>query len=282
MSLLQEMTKEIGHLKPIPAVVSQLAAAANDPDAAVRDVADIVQFDPVITVQVLKVCNSAFFGLRNPAESIRDAVNMLGIDQVVELVLMKSSATALSGQQKGYGLEAGDLWRYSVSSAVITRLVAERLALENKHTLFTCALIKDIGKVLLEKHVDRKSDAIRQLVEKEGYSFLEAEKKIFGFDHAELGALIIKMWQFSPVMVKIVRHHHLPDDALVTDRDIAAVYLSDCISMMLGEGVGSDGLSYRFRDRAMTVLGITADDMAEIIADFGFRMQEIETLLQIV
>ena len=71
---------------------------------------------------------------------------MLGTDQIIELALVKSSAQVLSGDRKGYGLEQGDMWRYSVYSAVIAKQVAVRLGLGNKSTIFTAALIKDIGK----------------------------------------------------------------------------------------------------------------------------------------
>ncbi len=282
MTSLQHLLAEIRHLKPIPAVANQLLAVVDHPDSSMEDIANVIQYDPVMTANILRTCNSAYFGLKHPAESIRDAVNLLGIDQVVELVLLKSGTASLSGAQDGYGLEEGDMWRYSVSSAVIAKHIALRLGLENKNTIFTAALVKDIGKVLLEKYVARSRDKIHKLLETENLSFREAEKKVLGIDHAELGAMIAKMWKFSPRMVKIIRHHHLSDETMIRDREVAAVYLADCVCMMIGIGVGSDGLAYRFRDRTMTEMGLSADDLALIIAEYGSNMQEIENLLNIV
>ncbi len=282
MSFIQKLVKEINHLKPIPAVANHLLTVVDNPDSSMEDIARVIQYDPVITAGVLKTCNSAFFGLKNPAESIKDAVNMLGIDQIVELVLMKSGSKTFSGSQEGYGLENGEIWRYSVSSAVIAKQVAAKLSLKNKNTIFTSALVKDIGKILLEKYVSRSSKKIDALVHSKHFSFSEAEKKILGIDHAELGAMIAKMWKFSPKMVKIIRHHHLPDETMIKDREIAAVYLADCICMMMGTGVGSDGLSYRFKDQVMKELKFSADDVSMMIADFGINIQKVETLLQIV
>lgn len=280
MNTLQQFIREIKNLQPIPAVASRLLTIMDDPDHSMDDIANIIQYDPVITAGVLRTCNSAYFGLRHPAESIRDAVRLLGTDQIIELVLVKSGARVLAGKQDGYGLEKGEMWAYSVSSAVIAREVALRLSLENKNTLFTCALIKDIGKVILEKHVSHSAAQIRDLVNSGAYSFQEAEKKVLGIDHSEIGAMIAKMWKFSPKMVKIIRHHHLSDESMIQDREIAAVYLADCICMMTGFGVGADGLSYRFRDRVMKELGMTADEVSLILADFVMKMQEIEALLQ--
>lgn len=281
MTSLQSLMKEIHNLKPIPAVVNQLLAVVDAPDSSMEDIARVIQYDPIITASILKTCNSAFFGLKTPAESIKDAVNMLGIDQVIELALIKSGGQVLSGSQQGYGLEAGEMWKYSVSSAVVAKQVAIKLCLENKNTLFTSALLKDIGKIILEKHVANGSQKIIHLVKDKQYSFQEAEKEVLGIDHAELGAMIVKMWKFSPKMIKIIRHHHLTDERMLKDREIAGVYLADCICMMMGVGVGADGLSYRFKAQVMNDLGVTAPDILMIIAQFGINMQEVDAFLHV-
>lgn len=278
MITLQELITEIKKLTPIPAVANQLLAAVDNPDSSMADIANVIHYDPIITASILKTCNSAYFGLKNPAESIKDAVNMLGIDQVIELALIKSGARALSGSQEGYGLGNGDMWRYSVSSAVVAKQVASKLSMKNKNTIFTAALMKDIGKVVLEKHVSGVFEKINDLVKNQGYSFSEAEKKLLGIDHAELGAIIAKMWKFSPRMIKIIRNHHLGDETTMKDKEVAAVYLADCICMMIGNGVGADGLSYRFKEQLMKMHDISYADITMIIAEFGVNMQELETL----
>lgn len=282
MTSLQHILEEVRNLKPIPAVANQLLEVVDNPDSSMEDIANVIQYDPVMTANILRTCNSAYFGLKHPAESIEDAVNLLGTDQVIELVLLKSGAGTFSGRQDGYGLEEGEMWRYSVSSAVIAKQIAVQLKLKNKNTIFTAALVKDMGKIILEKYISRSQNKIKNLIESDRLSFREAEKKAIGIDHAELGAMIAKMWKFSPKMVKIIRHHHLADENMIKDKDIAVVYLADCITMMIGMGVGSDGLSYRFKDEAIHELGLSADHVAMIIAEFTGNMQEIENLLKLV
>jgi len=245
-------------------------------------IANIIQYDPAVTASVLKSCNSAFFGLKTPAESIKDAVSILGIDQIVEIILMKSGAKVLSKEQKGYGLREGAMWKYSVSSALIAKQIAQKLSLKNKNTIFTAALLKDIGKTALDRFVLASYDKISASVVEENLSFREAEKKIIGVDHTEIGGMIAKMWKFSPRMVKIIQHHHLTDSSMITDKEIAVVYLADCICMMIGIGVGSDGLAYRFNNQVMEELGMESDDISKIIAGFALNMQEVEDMLNVV
>jgi HD-like signal output (HDOD) protein len=280
MTALDKMIRDIKDLTPMPTVANRLLEMIEEPDSSMADIAQIIQYDPVMTVDILKICNSAYLGLKMPAESIKDAVNMLGTDQIIELALVKSSAQVLSGDRKGYGLEQGEMWRYSVSSAVIAKQVAVHLGLENKSTIFTAALIKDIGKIILEKYVRKDFQKINTLVKDSGYSFREAEKKVLGIDHAEMGALIGKIWKFSPRMIKLIHYHHFRDESMLDDKEIAAVYLADCICMMMGNGVGADGLSYRFKDQLMKIHCISHTDITGIIAEFGVNIQEVHALFK--
>ena len=282
MTAIQILIKEIKNLKPIPAVVHPLLEVVDDPSSDMEDIARIIQYDPAITASVLRTTNSAFFGLKQPAESVKDAANLLGTDQIVDMVLLKSGAKALSGKQEGYDLHEGAMWKYSVSSAIIAKQIATQLDIPNKSSIFTAALLKDIGKTVLDSFVQDAFEKISDLVASENMSFMEAEKKIIGVNHAELGGMIAKMWKFSPRMVKIIRNHHLSDDNMIQDKETAVVHLADCICMMMGMGVGADGLAYRFHEDAMEELDITADEIPRIIAEFTFKMQEVEDLLQVV
>lgn len=281
-SPIQELVRDIKNLKPIPAVINQILEIVDAPDSSMEDIARIIQYDPAITASVLRTCNSVYFGLKTPAESIKDAVTMLGMDQLIEIVLMKSGAKTLSGKQEGYGLHEGAMWKYSVSSALIAKQIAIRLSIQNKNTIFTAALLKDIGKTVLDRFVQDSFEKITALVVDKNFSFREAEKKIIGVDHAELGAMIAKIWKFSPRMVNIIRHHHLTEVSMIKNKEIAVVYLADCICMIIGIGVGSDGLVYQFNDQVMKELGLVSDDISAIIAEFTENMQKFEDLLKVV
>jgi putative nucleotidyltransferase with HDIG domain len=281
MTNLQIVIKEIKNLKPIPAVVTSLLEIIDDPNASMNEITKIIQYDPAITADLLRTANSAYFGLKRPAETIQEAAMMLGTDHVVDLVMLKVSAQVAKGTQKGYDLHEGALWKYSVSSALIAKQVAVQLDLPNKNSIFSASLLKDIGKTVLDKFIQDAFEKISNLVINENFSFMEAEKQIIGVDHAELGAMIAKMWKFSPRMVGIIRNHHLSSETMVRDKDLAVVYLSDCICMMMGMGVGADGLAYRFHPQAMDHIGISAEDTLKIIADFACRMDEVEMLLKV-
>ncbi len=282
MSAIKAIIKEIKNLKPIPAVANKVIAQMNKPNCSMDDIAGIIQYDPALTASILKTCNSALFALRTPVDSIKDAVSILGMDQIAELLLLKASSASLNKDQKGYGLYEGAMWKYSVSSALIAKDIARKIAPASRHIIFTGALLKDIGKTVLDHFVQDSCEKINQLVTSKGYSFLEAEKKIIGINHAEIGAMIAKVWHFSPKLINIIRHHHLSDESMQKDQDIAIVYLSDCICMMMGIGVGTDGLAYRFHDQVIRELKMDPDDISRIIMDFTLNIKKVEDMFQLL
>lgn len=280
MSTLEELVKDIDNLKPMPAIVNQIMAAAEKPDSSMEEIAEIILYDPSITANILKMCNSAYFNLPRKIDSVHDAVTMMGMEQVIDIVLLKSGAENLQKDQKGYGLHEGELWKHAVSSALIARNLAEKKGSEHKQMIFTAALLKDIGKVILDRFVSDSYQKINDLVHNKGCSFREAEKKVLGIDHAELGGIIAKMWDFSPKMVSMIRNHHMNDEKAKDDLETQILYVADNVCMMMGIGGGADGLAYRFHKDVLRKLGISPIDLQGIIASFGEEMQKVEDLIQ--
>lgn len=279
MTPIQLLIKEIKNLKPVPAIAGQIVEMADLPSCSMTDIADIMQYDPAMTAHLLRTCNSAYFGLSHPVESVRDAVAILGIDQIVELALLNAGSQQLLMEQKGYDLRQGAMWKHAVSSALIAKEIARKKIPEKRNTIFTAALLKDIGKVVLDRFIQASLPKIEGLVKNYGFSFIEAEKEVIGTDHAEIGGMVAKMWKFSPTLVHIIRNHHLTDHTMEKVPDVAIVYLADCICMMMGIGIGADALAYRFDRSILDSLDMVPTDISQIMADFTINMQKVEDLL---
>ena len=273
-----EILARIETLKPVPQVANKVMAVSKDPQSSMGMLSEIIQYDQALTANLLKAANSAYFGLSKKVDSLHQAIVYLGMDKVVDLVLLGASGQNFDHAQEGYDLDSGELWRYSVSSALIARDLAEKKEIEDTHAVFTAALVKDIGKVVLSQYVAESFDKINFLVSKHGFSFREAEKGVLGIDHAELGSMIAQRWKFSEKMIDIIRHHHLPLEARF-ETEAAIVYLADTLCMTMGIGVGSDGLAYRFQKEVLNGLGFTDRDFQEVIAGFGEQISRVEDLI---
>jgi HD-like signal output (HDOD) protein len=111
MISVQGLIKEIDNLKPIPQIASRVMKMSEDPECSLRDIADVILHDPLITANLLRICNAAYFGLPRQIDSVQDAITLLGLQKIVDLVLLKCCTQALGREQRGYGLHEGELWR---------------------------------------------------------------------------------------------------------------------------------------------------------------------------
>lgn len=279
MARIRDIIKSIARLKPIPRVVNKILEIQQDPESSMQDLTKVIAHDAMTTANLLKAANSAYYARSKPIESVQQAVVFLGMDEVVDLVLMSNTAANLNRPQKGYGLKTGDLWRNCIASALISRELSKKMNLSNPHLIFTGALLKDIGKVILDQHVGTSAEDIYTLVEQGDHSFEEAEKKIIGIDHAELGAMTTAVWRFSPEMVDIIKHHHQSGEAALAPQEAAVVHLSDTLCMMMGIGTGSDGLAHRCDQDIITTMGLSDDDLQGVMAGFSEKLEEIEALI---
>jgi putative nucleotidyltransferase with HDIG domain len=278
---IESIIKKIDRLKPVPQIAHKVMSIAENPESSMSDLSKIIVYDTAVTTDVLKAANSAYFGLPDRIDSVHQAIVYMGMEQVVDLILMSAGSEHLKEAQEGYDLHTGDLWKYSVSSALIACEIAEKIGAKDIHLIFTAALLKDIGKVILSQYVKDSFEKINRLVIEKGFTFRGAEKEVIGIDHSELGALMAQKWNFSPKMAEIIQNHHLPQKSSMSEIETAIVYMADTICMMMGIGVGSDGLAYRFHQEVVNRLNLTERDFQEIIAQFSDKMEQVESMVRI-
>ncbi len=283
MTDIKEIIGRIDQLTPVPPIATQIMALAQDSDSSIAQIAELILNDPAITANLIKTCNSAYFGLNRKVDSVQDAIVYVGLDHIVQLVLLNSVSQSFSKEPEGYGLGEGELWRHAVSSAHVAKTLAGKFGISrNKHILFTAALLKDIGKLILGRYVAFSFEQINVLVNSKGFSFNDAEREIIGMNHEELGALVGQKWCFSNKLIYIIGHHHLSAESARKDLETCLVYLADMVCMMMGVCTGADGLSYRFYSEVLNRLKLSEKDLQGIIAEAGEEQQQIEHLLNLI
>lgn len=283
MTCFKEIIDRIDQLAPIPPIATRIITLAEDPDSSLSEIADLIINDPAITANLLKICNSAYFGLTRKVDSVQDAVVLVGLDYVVQTVMLGSISPNFKKGAEGYGLGEGELWRHAVSSAYVAKSLAMRYgASKSQHLVFTAALLKDIGKLILGRFVAFSLEQINILVHARGHSFSDAEKKIIGMNHEELGALVGEKWHFSEKLIYIIGHHHLSEESARQDLETSLVYLADIVCMMMGVCTGVDGLSYRFYSDVLKRLALSEKDLQGLIAGASENQQKIDHLLKLL
>lgn len=248
----------------MPAAALKLLALLKDDDASSAQIEQVLRYEPGLTANILKLTNSAYFGLPTQVGSIRQAILLLGWKKLIQIVLTSCVSAIIDKPVQGYDLPAGDLWRHSIAVSVATETLIKLLKLSVPDDVFTAALLHDVGKMVLGRYVETEiihmdEEAMR------GLSFEQVERSMFGIDHAEIGAKILRRWSFPTTMINIVRWHHEPDNAPKPDVAIDVVHTADVLCLMAGIGMGREGLQYQPSEMASKRLGLTQKHI-EIVA----------------
>lgn len=280
MQELDDYINKVRSLPPAPKVLPQLLLLLGQPDIDSSKVVELITYDPALTANVLQLCNSAFFAQAIPASDLQEAVTRLGFRQVYQLVAAVSGARALAPPQKGYGIEPGELWKHSVTTAVAARLMAADHG-DDENMVFTAALLHDIGKIVLSEALEHIYAKLVDETEQHQQSLLEAEKKLLGVQHAEIGGRLLARWKFPAPMVSAVWFHHHPAAAKPYDRLASYIYLGNMVAYFIGHGYGHQAFALRGRAEALQILNLSADSLPQYMIRTLENYEAIQTLFQI-
>ena len=280
---LESIIGSIDKSPPFPEVARRVLALSRDPDVNFKDIIEVIKYDEAITANCLKLCNSSYFSLRIKVFSIDQAVVKLGLKNILMIALANSKElSAYSKAQEGYCFSPGELWRHSVTSAIISQLLAKKAKLQDDSVLFTAALLHDVGKIVLNNYIEKEMDNLIEFAQKEGLSLIEAEKEVFGLDHAELGGLIAQNWRFPSVLYNSIKNHHKLSEKFIPNIE-SWVRLSNLVYYVsLDHSVYSycKGITSRLETSVLSQFRLKQEDIENVTSILPLELKKIEGLLK--
>jgi len=234
----------------------RLWSVSRDERAGAADFEKVVRPDPSLTANLLRVANSAYFGLRCKAESVRQAVTLLGVKRVCEVATTVAFAPVIPERLPGYDVAATAFWSHCVAVAVFSERLAHELRAASPDLLFTAGLLHDIGKLAVGSFVAADQGKILARA-RGGESFIEAERAVLGIDHGELGAMMAQGWSLPPAVAAAARWHHRPAEAPEAERQLVGlVHAADALAHSMGFGADSGELARRVDVNLEALLGV--------------------------
>ena len=276
MQTIDEYIRKAHHLVPAPHILPQLMPLLNRSDVDNSKIVELILHDTSLTGNVLRVCNSAFYSRGTPIDSLAQAVTRLGSREVYRIVVAVSGAVSLSANQKGYGVEAVDLWRHSVTAAVGAQLIA-RQASEDEDVIFTAGILHDVGKIVLAAAAESCYEKFTQEINS-GSALIEVEERTLGCNHAEVGGRLLEQWKLPEHLIAAVRFHHKPAAAGNHQRVAACVYLGNFIAYFMGYGYGHHALSLAGRDDALKILNLNTERLPQYMEECFNRLKQVKGL----
>ncbi len=279
--IVEKAIASIGDLATLPEVTIKIIEIVEDPKSTARDLHEVIKNDPALSVKVLKVVNSAFYGLPGQVASVDRAIILLGLSAVKNIAIAASIARLFKGSRISEHFSASDLWRHSVAVAVVARTLA-RLAPHPAMAdeIFVAGLIHDLG-TLIERQAypDQFSEVIDTCLEN-GSNFLACEREIIGADHQAFGVALTTKWKFPRHLRAAVGFHHNPESLSPELRNMAGlIQIADV--MVCEEQIGFYLTAHgeTVTDEMLTSLQLTREQLEEARSSLPELMGEAEATL---
>ena len=260
---LEEITGLIKTFPGMPGAALKLLALLDDPGVTVVQIEGILRQDAGLTANLLKLANSAYFGIPTKVGSVHQAVILLGLKRLIQMVIAACTSAIMDRSVPGYDLPAGELWRHSLAVSVAAEGLVRELKLDAAEEIFTAALLHDVGKLILGQFVQKDYSKI-ELALAQGLPFETAEAIVLGTDHAAIGAQVLSRWSLPAGIVHAVRWHHAPEKASRPEVMLDVVHVANMLCLMIGIGVGREGLRYQPSETVTRRLGLSPAHLEKV------------------
>ncbi|MBM9616108.1 HDOD domain-containing protein [Desulfobulbus rhabdoformis] len=223
---IKKLRSFVEKMPSLSTTVGKVLEICSRPDTAPNDLNKVISLDPVLTGQVLKLINSAYYSLMNKVTSLTRAIIMLGLNTVKNLALSTAIIRCVGQAKKSKSLPIKDFWAHSISVGVMAKLLAaeQGVPLAEREEYFVAGLLHDLGKVPFG---DEYAEVLKT-AKKEATPLKQVEQEMMNIDHEEVGQMIASKWKLNSAITDAICHHHEPEEAQIENRDlVATVALAD-------------------------------------------------------
>lgn len=270
-SEVQRKIRRIRGLPTLPPVVRKISEMVKSERVSAETIGKTIGQDYALTAKVLRLVNSAFYGLGEPISSVTSAVVLLGFNVVRGVVL---SASVFELMDRGIV----GLWEHSLGTAIASGVIAKALYVPEPEEVSVAGLLHDIGKVVVPAKMPETYREICEHIERTTLSIGQVEKKILGFDHSRIGMWLADEWNFPPNLTEPIVYHHTPALAKQARIQTAIVHLADILIRAKGFGFGGDPWVPEIDKEGWNLLGLSMKDLEDVVFKIGEEVFNVDGL----
>ena len=275
----QSLVKESIELISLPDVYVRLRDVMASPHSSMADIAQVIVHDPAITARLLKLVNSPFFGLAYKVDTMTHAINLLGTQQVHDLVLATVVVDSFSGFTNDY-LNIYDFWFKGVYCAVTARLLAYHCnAIEDTERPFIAGLLHNIGHLVSYQIIPKETLAAQKLVTEKNLDLYLAEREILGFDYAQVGAELMREWNLPKSLQEITEFHLEPEKASDYKIETVILHIATAITQNALTEIPIDPDTLPINPVYWKLTGLSVNDMPEAKKEVDLQASMVMDLL---
>jgi putative nucleotidyltransferase with HDIG domain len=273
-----KLASAVDGMPAFPKSVQRILELTRDVNSTPKDLVDVIDKDPVVTVKILKVVNSAYYSLPKQITSIGHAVVYLGFNTIKNLAL-SIAAIGMLPKDNASGFDVQQYLLHSLASAAIAKQLAGRVKDADAMDCFIAGLLHDFGKVVFAQFMPQEFKKALAISREQKSSLHAALQQTIGADHAVVGAMLVEKWRFAPHLIEAIRHQSLGN---LKDTDIVAcVFGANQISKKLNFGFGGNFCVEEFPATVVQRLGGSLDEVIASMGDLNPLFEEAKVFAKL-
>ena len=275
-----KLMASIEKMPSLPTTVTKVMELANDINSSARDLLKVIQVDPVLTAKVLKLINSAFFGITREV-SLNQAVVLLGINTIKNLALSSAVIGNFSKNTvKIAGFDLHSFWSHSLGTAIAARKICRDLLRDkqNAEEYFVAGLVHDIGKIVMAQAVPDQFEHKITLSREKDIHHTVAEVEVIGIDHAETGSLLGEKWKLNESLVESIKNHHNPGES--ESKMVWTIFAANIALVELGFPGSDEQASDKVTEETCKKIGTDRDSFYSLLSDIATDIESASAFLQ--
>ncbi len=279
----QRVIENIDQLPSLPAIVTKLLQVVNCPDTSADDAARLIEKDPALTSRMLRLANSAFYGIPRSISSVSSAVVILGFNTIRSLVLSASVVKMFAGVKPGF--DNDKFWKHSVVTAIAAKTIVRHfmsVRMMDPESAFCSGILHDIGKLIFGFYVPEDYRETCEYARKMEIPLIEAENCVLGINHAEIGKMLVDKWTLPLDLGNCLVYHHTPAQSDLAEELVATVHLADIIAHKLGCDLWENEVAIKENPESMAILSMTDNEYEKIMKKMEDAVDKSSEFLSII
>ena len=263
----QDLVARNVRLVSLPEVCLQVQNLADSPHTNSADIGEVIGQDPALTTRLLKLVNSAYFGLPSKVDTVSRAVNLIGIRELRNLTFAASAAEVFSGISSEQ-LDMAGFWQHSVYCGLLARHLSKHCNVLHAERLFTVGLLHDVGRLLMLMKLPEETGKAEDLRMSSNREICDIERELVSFTHAEVGEALLSHWNLPENLCASVRYHHDPRSASAAPLESALIHIADQVTHCAQESKDPSGSPFYDPYGALLDADLHAERISETALEF--------------
>lgn len=270
--LISGIPSSLGSYAP---VLEEIEAVLESPECSLVTVGEAIEKEPDLTARLLRLANSSFYGFSSRLTTVTEAISLIGIQQVQDLILASSIISQFNGMAAEF-VSMESFWQHSISCGIGCRLLAMEKRLPKADKFFVAGLLHDLGRLVLFSRAPQSAQKVFELYHQERLLLTEAENRVLGFDHQQIAAAVMQLWRFPNNLVQAVGCHHQPEASDIARMEASVVHLADHLINALQIGSSGERFTPPLNQRAWETLGLPTTVLPGIVAGIESQLDAVQ------